>query len=277
MDAEKNRLPQNYQVIVDHFVAACQADERVVAAFLVGSYALGTADAHSDLDLYLIIADEAYDDFVAGRAAFIRLLGEPAFLEDFDVPNVALTIFPDGTEVDVLLGRESAVSHIFGGPYQLLLDKKGFPAGAAPPPQRSPAQAQQVETLRRQVYWFWHDLSHFIKAMARGQLWWAYGELEALRGYCVALARLRQNFSDIGVGEVYFKVEHALPTEQLAPLQTTFCPMEPGAMLQADWVILHFYQEVAPPLARAHGIVYPVDLERVMSDRLEKVNSSVGR
>jgi len=279
MDAEKNQLPQNYRVIVDRFVAACQADERIVAAFLVGSYAGGTADAHSDLDFYLVIADEAYEDFVAGREAFGRLLGEPAFMEDFDVPNVILIIFRDGTEVDIALSRESAISHIFDGPYRVLLDKKGLPAGAAPP-RSGPAQAQQaaqaeqIETLRRQVYWFWHDLSHFITAIARGQLWWAYGQLEALRGYCVNLARLRQNFSDTGVGEAYFKVEHALAPEQLAPLQASLCPMEAGAMLQAARVIVHFYQEVAPPLARTHGITYPVDLERVMSDRLQKVNFS---
>jgi hypothetical protein len=48
-------------------------------------------------------------------------------------------------------------------------------------------------------------------------------------------------------------------------------------MLQAAWVILRFYQEVAPRLARAHGIAYPVDLERVMSDRLGKVNARAGR
>jgi predicted nucleotidyltransferase len=277
MDAEKNHLPQNHRVIVDRFVAACQADERVAAAFLVGSYARGTADAYSDLDLYLVTADEAYEDFVAGREAFVRLLGEPAFLEDFDFPNVVFFIFPDGTEVELTLGRESHISHIFGGPYQVLLDKKRFPAGAAPP-RRGPAQAEQIETLRRLVCWFWHDLSHFITAIARGQLWWAYGQLEALRLYCVNLARLRQNFSDTDVGEEgYFKVEHALPTEQLSSLQATFCPMEAGAMLQAAQVIVHFYQEVAPPLARTHGITYPVDLERVMSDRLQKVNSSVGR
>ncbi len=117
-------------------------------------------------------------------------------------------------------------------------------------------------------------MAHFITAMARGELWWAYGQLETLRGYCVSLARLRQNFSDTGVGEAYFKVEHALPAEQLAPLQASLCPMEAGAMLQAAQVILHFYQEVAPPLARAHGITYPVDLERIMSDRLQKVNAS---
>jgi predicted nucleotidyltransferase len=279
MDAGQSHLPEALRVIVERFVAACQADERVVAAFLVGSYARGTADAYSDLDLRLVIADEAYQDFVAGRAAFGRSLGAPAFLEDFDFPDYVFLIFPDGAEVELALSRESAIGHIFDQPYRVLLDRKGFPAGAAPPRRgpaqaRPAAQAEQIETLRRQVYWFWHDLSHFITAMARGQLWWAYGQLEALRRYAVNLARLRHDFSDAGVGEeAYFKVEHALPAEQLAPLQATVCPLEAGAMLQAARAIVHFYQEVAPPLARTHGITYPVDLERAMSDRLREVTS----
>lgn len=40
-------------------------------------------------------------------------------------------------------------------------------------------------------------------------------------------------------------------------------------MLQAALVIVHFYQELAVPLAQTHGITYPDDLDRVMSDRLE--------
>jgi predicted nucleotidyltransferase len=55
----------------------------VVAAFLVGSYARDATDAYSDIDFGLIILDEAYDDFFADRKAFLRLLGEPVFLEVF--------------------------------------------------------------------------------------------------------------------------------------------------------------------------------------------------
>ena len=65
MDAQEIHMPQRHRVIMNRFVAACQADERVVAAFLGGSYARGTADAYSDLDLYLITTDAMYDDFKA--------------------------------------------------------------------------------------------------------------------------------------------------------------------------------------------------------------------
>jgi Streptomycin adenylyltransferase len=271
MDSQAIQLPHHHQAAVDRFVAACQADERVMAAFLVGSYAKGMADAYSDLDLYLLTTDATYEEFVAGRAAFIRQLGEPLFLEDFGSAETTFFIFSDGTECELSLGRASQFEHIFSGPYRVLLDKKSILAGAVFP-WREPAPADQVETLRRLIAWFWHDLSHFITAMARGQLWWAHGQLDELRRYCVNLARLRQNFSDPDVGsDSYFKLEQAVPAEQLSSLQATFCPMEPGAMLEAALVIVRFYQELAPLLARTHGVPYPAELERVMYTRLEHV------
>ena len=126
--------------------------------------------------------------------------------------------------------------------------------------------------MRQQIYWFWHDFSHFTKALGRGQLWFAYGELEVLRGCCVNLARLRHNFADAGVGEEpYFKIEEAIPVEQLEPLLATFCPMEPDAMRQVGHVMLRFYRETVSSLAITHGIPYPAELERLMIDRFEKL------
>ena len=268
MDTHAIEQPQHHQVVMHRFVAACQADARIVAATLYGSYARGAADAYSDLDLGLITTDEAYEDFVAGREAFIRLLGEPLLLEDFDLPNMVFCIFLDGTEVELALGRESQFNPHHGGPYRVLLDKTNLLAGAVFP-WSHPAPAEQSETLRRLVSWFWHDLSHFIAAIGRGQLWWAYGQLEELRRYCVNLTRLQHDFS--GAADGYDKVEQALPVEQLSALQATCCPLEPGAMLQAARVIVRFYQELAPLLAQTHGITYPADLERVMYGRLEKL------
>jgi hypothetical protein len=243
---------------------------------LVGSYAKGAADAHSDLDLYLITTDDAYEAFTAEREAFIHLLGKPLFVEDFGLTNVVFLIFPNGAEVELNVGRGSEISHILNEPYKILLDKQGILAGGVPSPQEADTAAQ-TEILRRQVYWFWHDLSHFITAMARGQLWWGYGQLEILRRYCVNLARLLYNFADEDVGEEsYFKVEQAIPFEQLTPLQATFCPMEREAMLQAALVIIGFFREMASVLARMHGITYPADLERVMIGRLEELGEGVG-
>ena len=75
--------------------------------------------------------------------------------------------------------------------------------------------------------------------------------------------------------EGYEKVEQAVTEEQLAPLEATCCPRERGAMLQAAFVIVHFYQELAIPLAQAYGIAYPGALERIMYGRLEQLRDAV--
>ena len=42
MDVQTRQPLPHHQAVIDRFVAACQADARVVAAFLYGSHASGT-------------------------------------------------------------------------------------------------------------------------------------------------------------------------------------------------------------------------------------------
>jgi Streptomycin adenylyltransferase len=270
MGSNTTQLPQPFQIVVDRFIVACQSDPRVVAAFLGGSYAKGSADAYSDLDLGLITTNDSYENFLAERQDFVRQLGDPIFLESFSLVNVIFFIFPEGTEGELSIGHESDYAHIHTGPYKVLLDKKGLLLSAEFPPPSVPAD-EQIETLRKQIDWFWHDLSHFITAMGRGQLWWAHGQLEILRHMCVNLARLHHDFAaDV---EAYDKLDKALPVEQLASLQASFCPLEYAPMLEAGSTIVQFYRQLALTLAQRHAIAYPTQLEHVMLARLEKLRN----
>jgi predicted nucleotidyltransferase len=264
-----------YQAAIRHFVAACQDDERVIAAFLGGSYARGAADAYSDLDLYLITSDEGYASFVAERQVFMQRLGTPLFLKDFTNYGFDLILFmlADGTEGELGLSRASHFIHIHSGPYTVLLDKQGILAGAVFP-LAGPPEAEQLETLRDHLQWFGHDLSHFITALGRGQLWAAAGALEGLRRACVNLARLRHDFTAPADG--YEKLEQALPIEQLAPLAPTFVPLEPAALFRAAVVIVRFYQDLAPPLARTYGLPHSAELDALMTARLTALGQALG-
>ncbi len=271
MNMQDLPLPPHHQTIMNRFIAACQSDERVVAAFLSGSYARDAADAYSDIDLALITSDEAYDNFLAEREAFIQQLGKPIFLEDYPGEDhlFVFSIFPDGTEVELGIARESHITGLYAGPYRVLLDKKGILTGESFSWPQSPYD-RQIETLHGLIYWFWHTLSHhFINPIAREQLWSAYGALEDLRRSCIDMARLRQNFSMEAEG--YERLEQAVPIEQLSPLQTTFCPVEREAMLRAALIVVRFYRNMVPTLAQAHGISYPAELAQVMSERLERL------
>ncbi|HMD81926.1 MAG TPA: aminoglycoside 6-adenylyltransferase, partial [Anaerolineales bacterium] len=181
----------------------------------------------------------------------------------------------DGSEVEISFGRENQLSYILNEPHKILLDKKNITAGVTPV-EREVNVEEQTEKLRRLIYWFWHDLSHFITALARRQLWWAQGQLNALRRYCINLTRLENNFSDQEIGEEgYFKVEKAIPVERLAALKTTYPPMEENAMLESALVLVRFFRELAVDLASTHGIIYPERLDKVMVERLETLQNGL--
>ena len=265
-------LLPNHQEFVARFVKACELDDRIVAAFLGGSYAKGYADSFSDVDVCVITTDAAFAEFFSKREAFLQSLGNLVFLEDFGNPNIAFYIFADGTEGELNFASEGHLDRIHSGGFKTLLDKKGILTDAGfPEPEADPSR--QLQELRGNVYGFWHEMSHFITAMGRGHLWWARGQLEALRSICVNLARLQHNFMDADVGEEpYFKIENAMKVEALAPLGPTFCPMEKDAMLKAAQVILQLYAETAQPLAQTHAIPYPSELAMVMLNRFNKLS-----
>ena len=269
------QLRPNHQIIIDRFITACQTDDHVAAALHVGSYVKGLADEHSDLDLYVITTDEAYEDFTANRATFVGQLGEPLFMEDFDLPDILFLIFSDGSEVELSFRRESKLSQVLGEPYKVLLDKKHITANILPQ-GRQINEDEQTEKLRRLIYGFWHELSHFTTALARRQLWWAQGQLGALRLHCINLARLQNDFSDQEIGEEgYFKLEKAIHVEQLSALKTTYCPMEEDAMLESAFVIVGFFRNIATELSKMHAIIYPERLDKVIVEKLNKLRDEI--
>ncbi len=217
------------EALLTRFVQVCRADDRIVAAFLGGSVARGQADGYSDLDLCIVVADDAYDEVVAGRPEFVRRLGEPVFCEDFGNDDVTFFILADGTEGELNVARESELEDLAAGPHRPLMDDRGIlPRGF---PSTEVVAGDLDEALERTLPWFWHEVSHFIAAVGRDQPWWAMGQLEALRA--------------------------------------TFVPLERAAILDAGLHLVAFYRGLAPRVAADRGISYPSELDRVLVDRLE--------
>jgi len=260
------------QAVLQRFTEACSKDERVVAAFLGGSLVTEEADEWSDLDIYLITTDMAYDSFFAERQAFVRGLGKPVFLEDFNDFGFDMMVFTfaDGVEGELALARESRFEHIHGGPYRILVDKKGLLAGKTFPLYQ-PSEQDQWRTLRQLIYSFWESLSYFIKAMHRRQLWTSYGSLDEMRMKCLKLARLQRNFNTEQTA--YSKVEQVLSDEELLRLRPTCSPLEAEAMLAGALILLQVYREIAPGMAAKHEIPYPSELERVLVERIERLRN----
>lgn len=102
----------------------------------------------------------------------------------------------------------------------------------------------------------------FTTAIGRGRLWWAAGQLEQLRAYCVNLARIEQGGES--QDEAYWKLDEEIATDPLAPLRSTFVAMERDAMLHAAGEILAFFRKHAPRVAEANGLAYPTELDQLV-------------
>ncbi|MBN1371693.1 MAG: nucleotidyltransferase domain-containing protein [Anaerolineaceae bacterium] len=72
-----------YQAESEHFLesalTALKQDERVQAAWVLGSLGRGDADALSDIDLVVVVQDDFLRDVITGRYDFARQVGEPLF------------------------------------------------------------------------------------------------------------------------------------------------------------------------------------------------------
>ena len=263
------------QRVIEAFTAVCEGDKRIVAAFVGGSFATGTADAFSDVDLYAIVRADAYEGFLAGHREFMERLGQPVFLEHFDGFGFDMFVFvlDDGVQGELGLGGPDDFLHIHGGPFETLVDKEGLLEGVEFPRQ-GPSEAQQRETLREALHWFWRDVSLYGVAMARGRLWTAAGYLASMRRRCVDLARLGADFGAWAGG--YEKLEDTVREEVLADLEGAFPVFEAGGMVDAAHGLIAFYREVAPELAARHSVKYPVGLERVVLRELSRALAHAG-
>lgn len=257
-------MNERLTAVLDRFVGACAGDPRIVAGFLGGSHARGEADEHSDLDLCVIATDDAYEAVRSERAAFVQKLGRPLFLEDFG-GDVLFVILDDGTELELSVGRSGGLDELEAGPHRVLFDREGlldgvtFAQGSTDPDAR-------IAVLRRSFSWFWHELGHFITAAGRDQLWWAAGQLEALRGHAVNLARIEQG-ADID-DEPYWKLDTTVTQEALEPLRATFVPIERTALVGAARSVVEDVDRRGRKLAADLGVAYPDDLAALMIRRL---------
>lgn len=255
--------------IIERFRSICLEDDRVVASFIGGSFATGSADEFSDLDLYAIVASEAYEQFLAAHREFFKRFSEPVLLEHFDGFGFDMYVFvlAEGIQGELALAKPDHFDHIHGGPYEVLVDKAGLLEDVEFPWQR-PTESQQLDQLRTHLNWFWRDLSLLSVAMGREQHWTAVGYLQSMRLRCIHLLRLDKEFGSWSNG--YEKLELAVDERELQQLEDTFPRVDPQEILSCVGKMVSSYRRLAPRLAREHGVDYPHHAEQVVIEALAR-------
>ena len=126
--------PEQANLAIERFAAACGGHQLVVAAFLGGSWAAGTATEDSDIDVYVVTDEDDYLAFFADRVRFVRSWTDAAQLGDhpnFEDLGFDLMTFecPDGVWGEVAFGHTGNFMQLHGGPHVVLVDKRGLLEG----------------------------------------------------------------------------------------------------------------------------------------------------
>jgi hypothetical protein len=260
--------------VLARFRQACEDDARVQAAFLGGSGGSGTADDWADIDLYLVIADEAYDAFFEERDRFLDRLGRPVFRETLNIGfDVLAFIMDSGVDGELLLHRVSGIDDLQAGPIVPVIDRAGLLEGRAFP-LAYPGEDDAAEELRVVLNWFWRDLLHFTRAIGRERPWTAYAFLEKLRGGCQYLivqaqAGARERPHHFVPFDGYEALDHIPQSPELEMLRESVCPLEREAMVRSARMLTGIYERLGPVLATQHGIDHPAGAATVVLRRLD--------
>lgn len=198
-EEERNRLRQT---LLDR----AKADPRITGAAITGSFAGGTADRWSDLDLYFGVGggatrDEVLEDWSGfiyrqyGALHHFNLQAGPAIYRAF--------LLPDGLEVDLAFTPETA----FGARRKTFQLVFGEPA---PPPAEAELDPYHLIGLA------WHHILHARIGIERRRSWLAEYWIHTVRDHTLTLACRR-----LGQAIDHGKGFDALPAVLLAEYEQT--------------------------------------------------------
>jgi len=275
-EAEGSQAPRGHRELVERAVARVRDDARVVGLVLGGSLARGEADPYSDVDLYVVVRDEAFGEVLAKRRAVAEAVGSPLFAFDVDpVPGgstdrIVVYEGPDGfpVKLDLMYLKESdlvpapkwrgcAVLEDEGG---RLGDVVARSEGLAPPPP-SPEALRELN----QKFWVW--CWYVFGKIVRGELWEALDGLHNIRS--LAIVPLLDWAAERS-HEGYRRLEGKLDPETVSRLKGTLSSLEPDALHAALRAEVGLFRDLRAEVFGRHGLAFDPAPEGALEAEMDK-------
>lgn len=192
---------QSREVLLTSIITELSADERFVAAWLIGSYSRGDADDVSDLDLHVVVA-QPYSDVLCARQeqvshkttderlALFSKFGAPALIHENNnnaPPGETFTfVLYAGSAllIDWVLVPETNIERPFHS--RLLFDKANIPVSS--PPSAEDLQASKKSVAEIWAF-FWMMTAITIKYIIRQDDVFVTRWLEILHGLIEEIER----------------------------------------------------------------------------------------
>jgi len=253
---------ETVEQFLDRVVEVLRPDGRIIAAWLMGSHARGTADRHSDVDLWLVVRpedkDSVLDDWprLADRVA-------PSVLRQRVFGSTFLHITPQWQRWDVSIGVPDDVPNRGRGTLKPLFDRGGLndrlgPGGTPPAPDPDRIVALATEFLR--------VLGLLPVVLGRAEYVVGVSGAGLLRGLVVQLFVEDVAVEDRG-GALHLNA--LLPPERLQRLaELPAVVADRDSVLEAHMACARLFLPVARDLASRSGAQWPSALEAALRSRL---------
>jgi hypothetical protein len=137
LDGVRRATSAPQQSLIERAVAVAAADERLLALYLVGGFAVGTGDPWSDVDLQCTIRDDAKEDVASSWQSLANQIARTAYIKPFAFGIGGACITPEWLHFDIVFNPQSAVDPKTVEGMVPLLDKVGLlPLGPVARPGR---------------------------------------------------------------------------------------------------------------------------------------------
>lgn len=213
------------QLFAREFARVSSESKEVRAVFVGGSVASGTADDHSDLDLYVVAAAGRLESVCRAVPAMLATVGRLVFIRRVD-HGFPMFVFvcADGTRGEIGVTEPAHLTDVHYGAYEVLFDRDRLLDGFVFPGW--PLSEDQIrESLCRNLDWFWRSALNAAHYLRRGEIWPAAEELAAARRHAATWLRLRRRPPSAPVGGLY-RLARELPPEELRLLAQTYSSLE---------------------------------------------------
>ena len=245
------------QSVIDRAPAILAADERILAAWLVGSFATGRADAYSDIDLHCLITDDSAGWFRQHWAETAVELVGPLVLAQ-DIPGVigGYTITSEWLHLDLILHPRGQLDPSAVAGLRPLFDRTGNLLPNSPTPKEVFGEPYFPD---REITQFLYFLGNLPVVIGRDERVLTHASVTGFREIMITVMLAERGIRDRGGAKRLNPFLTASQRETLESLPTA--PMDYDEVIDALRDVTRAVRQRSKQLAVRTGAVWPQDLE----------------
>ena len=261
-----------HRKLLERAVARLWDDARVMGLVVGGSLAHGVADLYSDVDLYVVVRDEAFDEVFAYRDALVEAVGSPLFGFDVDpMPGGStdhIVVYEGPVKFDLMYLKESDLEP---APKWIgcvvLKDATGHVGevvahseGLAPPRPTS----EELLNLNQE---FWIRCWYVFGKIERGELWEALDGLHSIRS--LALLPM-MDWAAERLHEGYRRLESKTDARAASRLMATVAAVEPEALYAALEAEIELFRRLRAVLFERYELTFDPRPEEMLESEMKR-------